>query len=208
MRLAVQSGATPSKVADKVSIRDLQVFASAIVFLQNLGVPPADPGVQFGDAAKANRDGSGITPLGMKVPVGGLQAVAPEFGAWLAMHLVNGVDDSANNSTIDGSPLAYGALQWEDYTGAAPVMLDAKVHAGAFGFALDDAHTAAFVSGATFNATAGNYVGALKLFATRAPSTTVDGMVTGVAELGPISGRSLFVSAPTATMAGIYFVKY
>ena len=37
---------------------------------------------------------------------------------------------------------------------------------------------------------------------------TVDGMLTGVSELGPIINRSLFVNAPTATTAGVYFVTY
>jgi hypothetical protein len=36
----------------------------------------------------------------------------------------------------------------------------------------------------------------------------VDGMLTGVSELGPIVNRSLFVNAPTAATAGVYFVKY
>ena len=208
MRVAVQSGAMPSKIADLVSTVDLNVFDNAVLFLQKLDVPPAPPGAQFGEAAKANRDGTGITSLGMKVPVGGLQAVNAGPDTWFAMHLTTGVDDSANNSTIDGSPTVYGALTWDDYTGGASVTLDAKVHQGSFGFALDDGRTAAFVTGATFNATAGNYVGSLAFIASRAPSMKVDGMLTGVSELGPIINRSLFVNAPTATMAGVYFVKY
>src|SRR5262249_17984679 len=87
MRVAVQSGATPSKIADLVSIRDLNVFDSKVLFLRNLTVPPTPPGAQFGDAAIANRDGSSITALGMKVPVGGLQAVNPGPDTWFAMEL-------------------------------------------------------------------------------------------------------------------------
>lgn len=208
MRLPVTSGATATKIADKVSTRDLQVADNAILFLQNLIVPPKPPGVQFGDAAKANRDGSNITALGMKVPVGGLQSVNPGPNTWFAMHLTASTDDSATNAPIDGSPPAFGALAFEDYTGAAAVTLDAKVHQGSFGFAADDGRTAAFVTGATFDATAHNYVGALALIASRQPSMKVDGKVAGVSEIGPIIGRSLFVNAPTATMAGVYFVKY
>jgi hypothetical protein len=137
-----------------------------------------------------------------------LQAVNPGPDTWFAMHLNTSVDDSATNTPIDGSSAVYGALSFEDYTGAAAVTLDAKVHAGAFGFALDDGRTAAYVTGATWNATAKNYVGSLALIAARSPSTKVDGILTGVAELGPIIARSMFVSAPTATMAGVYFVKY
>ncbi len=208
MRVAVQTGATPSKVADNVSIRDLQVMDSQILFLQNLMTPPTPPAIQFGDAAKANRDGTGITPLGMKTPVGGLQAVNPGPATWFAMHLTGSTDESAANTPIDGSLAAVGALAWDDYTGAASITLDAKVHQGAFGFALDDGRTAAFVTGATWNATATNYVGSLAFIAARLPSMKVDGMLAGVSELGPIISRSLFVNAPTATMAGVYFVKY
>ncbi|HXU73899.1 MAG TPA: hypothetical protein VN947_31480 [Polyangia bacterium] len=203
VRVQAKSGAAPAAVGDNISIRDLQVTDSAIVFLQNV-----DDKGQFGDAAKAARDGSGITALGMKANVGGLRVVNPGPDTWFAMQLTAAVDDSANNSTIDGSPAMYGALAWYDYTGGAAVALDAKVHAGTFSFALDDGRTAAFVSGATFNATAGNYVGALKRIAARAPSMTVDGMLSGVSELGPIVGRALFVNAPTATTAGVYYVKY
>lgn len=203
MRVAVTSGATPSKVGDKISSSDVNITDSALVLLQNV-----DDKGQFGDVVKANRDGTGITPLGMKANVGGLAVVNPGPATWFAMHLTAAVDDSATNSTINGSPAIYGGLAWADYTGAAEIALDAKAHAGTFAFAADDGRTAAFVTGATFNATAGNYVGSLALIAARLPSMKVDGMLTGVSELGPIVNRSLFVNAPTATMAGVYFVKY
>ena len=86
--------------------------------------------------------------------------------------------------------------------------LDATAHAGTFVFAADDGRTAAFVGGAAWNATAMNYVGALKFLAARQPSMTVDGMLAGVSEVGTIVGRALFVNAPTATTAGVYYVKY
>ncbi|HWE28204.1 MAG TPA: hypothetical protein VHB97_09390 [Polyangia bacterium] len=208
MRVAVQSGATPSKVADKVSIRDVQVMDNAILFLQNLAAPPMPPAIQFGDAAVAQRDGTGITALGTKVPVGGLMAVNPGPDTWFAMHLAMSTDDSATHTPIDGSLPALGSLMWADYTGGAEKTLDATVHQGAFGFALDDGRTAAFVTGAAWNATANNYVGSLAFIAARAPSMKVDGMLSGVSELGPIVARSLFVNAPAAATAGVYFVKY
>ena len=206
MRVAVKSGAVPSKIADMVSILDLQVFDNAVLFLQNLAVPPAT-GAQYGDAAMSKRDGTGITALGTKVPVGGLQAVNAGPDTWFSMFLTAGADDAVN-TPIDGSPAVTGKLTWVDYTGAAAATLDTTVHAGSFGFALDDGRTAAFVTGAAFNATAHNYVGALKFLAARDPATAVDGKVTGVSELGPIINRSLFVNAPTATTAGVYFVTY
>jgi hypothetical protein len=203
MHAAVSAGATPAKVGDKISMPDLTINDSSLVFLQNV-----DDVGKFGDAAVSDIDGANIKPLGMKCNVGGLAAVNPGPDTWFAMQLTAAVDDSATNSTIDGSPAIYGALAFYDYTGAAVVALDAKVHAGMYSFAADDGRTAAFVTGATFNATAGNYVGALAFIAARAPSMKVDGMLAGVSELGPIVNRSLFVNAPTATMAGVYFVKF
>jgi hypothetical protein len=203
MHAAVTSGATPNKVGDKISMPDLHVNDSSLVFLTNV-----DNVGQFGDGASSDIDGGNIKMLGTKCNVGGLAAVNPGPATWFAMQLTAAVDDSATNSTIDGSPAIYGALSFYDNNGGAAVALDAKVHAGTYSFAADDGRTAAFVTGATFNATAGNYVGALSLIAARLPSMKVDGMLTGVSELGPIVNRSLFVNAPTATMAGVYFVKY
>ena len=200
--MQAQSGATPTAVGDKISILDLQVTDSALVFLQNV-----DDLGQFGDAAMAARDGTGITALGMKVNVGGLRVVNPGPDTWFAMHLTGAAADMTN-TPIDGSPAITGGLAWADYTGAAELALDTTVHAGAFGFALDDGRTAAFVTGAAWNAAAGNYVGSLAFIAARQPAMKVDGMLTGVSELGPIIGRALFVNAPTAATAGVYYVKY
>ena len=203
MRVAVQGGATPGKVGDKISSADVFIMDSALVLLQNV-----DDLGQFGDVVKANRDGSNMTPLGMKANVGGLRAVNPGPGSWSALHLSGAAaDPMATNVPIDGSLTVYGSLAFADGAGNGESSLDAKVHAGAFAFA-DDGRTAAFVSGAAWNATANNYVGALGLIAVRAPSMKVDAMLSGVSELGPITGRGLFASAPTATPAGVYYVKY
>ena len=172
-------------------------------------MPPAPPGAQFGDAAKANRDGTGITSLGMKVPVGGLQAVNPGPDTWFAMHLTTGVDDSANNST--DRRLA-GGLRRADVgrlhgrarrsrstrrcTRARSASRRRRPHRG-----LRHRRDVQRDGAATTSAS-------LAFIAARAPSMKVDGMLTGVSELGPIINRSLFVNAPTATMAGVYFVKY
>ena len=203
MHVAVTAGATPNKVGDKISMLDVNINDNSLVFIQNV-----DNLGQFGDAARTDLDGSNPTALGTKANVGGLAAVNPGPDTWFAMQLTAAVDDSATNSPIDGSAAIYGALAFYDYTGGAAVALDTKVHAGAFAFAADDGRTAAFVKGATFDATAKNYVGSLAFIAARAPSMTVDGMLTGVSELGPIVGRSLFVNAPTATTAGVYYVTY
>ena len=72
---------------------------------------------------------------------------------------------------------------------------DAEVAAAGFAFS-DDGRDAVYVTGAAWNMAANNYLGSLAFLATRAASTKIDGMVTGVTELGPITNRSLFVNAP------------
>lgn len=201
MRAAVASGAAPSKVGDKISMPDLFVADSALVLLENV-----DDLGQFGDAARANRDGTSITPLGMKAAVGGLRAVNPGPDTWFAMHLTSAALDMTNVA-IDGTPPITGGLAFADYTGMAEVALDATVHQSAFAFS-DDGRDAVFVTGATYNANASNWVGSLAFLATRAPSTKIDGMLTGVSELGPVSSRTLFVNAPAAATAGVYYVTY
>ncbi|MDB4967738.1 MAG: hypothetical protein JWN44_3427 [Myxococcales bacterium] len=203
LRANVKAGATPVKVGDKISSADLNVLDNALVLVRNV-----DDLGEFGEAVKANRDGSNIQSLGMMVPVGGLNVVNPGPGTWFAMHLNTAVKDpTAANVPVNGSAALYGALSFEDNGGAA-VTLDAKVHAGAFSFAADDGRTAAFVTGATWNATAKNYVGALQVIAARDPNAKIDGKVSGCSELGPIVGRGLFVNAPTASPAGVYYVTF
>ncbi|MGZ3429057.1 MAG: hypothetical protein ACXVCV_20535, partial [Polyangia bacterium] len=199
-RAAVAAGATPAHVADKVSLADLAATGDALVFLQNVD----DVGA-FGDAATAALDGSGVKTLGTKAPVGGLR-VGAAGSSWYALHLT-GAAAVAANTPIDGSPAITGGLAFVAGGSAADVSLDATVHQGAFGFS-DDGLAAVFAAGATWDATAKNWLGALSFIATGAPSTKIDGTVAGVSELGPIAGRSLFVSAPGASPAGIYFVRY
>lgn len=207
MRVAVMANATPSKVADLVSIIDLQVMDNALLFLRNIGIPGMPPKGQFGDAAKANRDGTNITALGLKVPVGGLRAVNPGPNTWFAMHLANSVDDGGTNTPINGSPPVTGKLMWADYMGGSELQIDAIGHQGAFEFS-DDGRDVVFVGAAAWSATPMNYAGALKFLATRAPMTNINGNLAGVTELGPVSSRALFVNAPGATPAGVYYVTY
>jgi hypothetical protein len=196
----VGAGAMPNKIGTAISLTDLRIVDGAVVLLQNV-----DAMGQFGDAVRARRDGSGLTALGTKVNVGGLVAVNPGPDTWFAMHLTGAT--ASTSQPADGSLPLTGALAWDDYLGGNERTLDPAVHAGSFAFS-DDGRDVVFVGGASFNATAGNFTGALKLLATRAPMSSIDGAVAGVSEVGPIVSRALFVNAPGATPAGIYFVKY
>jgi hypothetical protein len=200
MHCTVGAAAAPNKVASGVSLADLRIVDGAIVMLENV-----DGQGQLGDAARAKRDGSGLVPLGTKVNVGGVLTVNPGPNTWFAMHLTGAA--AAMNLPADGSLPVTGGLAWDDYRGGNEITLDPTVHAGTFAFS-DDGRDAVYVGGATFNSTVGNFTGALKLLATRAPQTSIDGGLAGVSEVGPIVQRALFVNAPGATPAGIYFVKY
>ncbi len=202
MHAPVTAGATATKIGDKISNVDMQITDTALVFLQNV-----DAVGGFGDAATSALDGSNITPLGMTVNIGGLRVVNPGPATWFAMHLTGAAADTvATDVPIVGAPML-GGLGFDDNTGAAEVALDPKVAAAGFAFS-DDGRDAVYLTGATWNMAANNYVGSLAFLATRAPSMKIDGMLTGVTELGPIINRSLFVNAPAATTAGVYYVKY
>ncbi len=199
-RAAVGAAAAPTHVADKASLVDLAVTQNALVFLQNV-----DDVGGFGDAATAALDGSGVKALGTKSPVGGLR-VAVAGSSWYALHLT-GAATVAGNAPIDGSPAIAGALAFVDGAAAADTSLDAAVHASAFGFS-DDGLATVYAGGAAWDATAKNWLGALTFIADNAPATKIDAKLAGVSEIGPIGGRSLFVSAPGASPAGVYFVRY
>jgi hypothetical protein len=201
MHAGVSASPTAAMVGTNISIVDVRIVDGALVLLQNV-----DNLGQFGDAARAKRDGSSLAALGTKVNVGGLMAVNPGPATWFALHLT-GAAISATNSPIDGSLPLTGALAWDDYSGAAELTVDPTVHAGAFAFS-DDGRDVVYAGGAAFDATASNYLGALKFLATRAPGTPIDGALAGVSEIGPIVSRALFVNAPGATPAGVYFVQY
>ena len=81
------------------------------------------------------------------------------------------------------------------------------MHAGQYQFS-DDGYVLLYVGNAVYQATAFNYVGSLQLFQTNNNIGPQTPMLDGVAELGPIGDRSLFVSAPGAMVPGMYFVKY
>ena len=108
MHVAVTTGATPAKIADKISMPDLHVNDSTLVGLTNV-----DDLGQFGDAFKSDIDGSNMVALGMKANVGGLQAVNPGPDTWFAMQLSTAAIDMTN-VPIDGSPAITGALAWYD----------------------------------------------------------------------------------------------
>jgi hypothetical protein len=189
-------------VADKVSTLDLHITDGALVLLENV-----DDLGQFGDAFRTGLDGSAPVALGMKANVGGLQVVNPAAGTWFALHLSGAAVDTGGMGTVDNSAPILGALSFADPFDATETAVGPTVHASEFGFS-DDGRAAVVVTGATYSAAATNYTGALGFIATRAPGTIIPGKVAGVSEVSAIHARKLFVNAPGATPAGVYYVTY
>jgi hypothetical protein len=71
----------------------------------------------------------------------------------------------------------------------------------------DDGSFAVYAGGVAWNAAAINYVGTLYVYDVPAASKVAT-TLTGVSEVAPITGRSLYVNAPTAATPGVYKVTY
>jgi hypothetical protein len=197
LHVHIAPGATPNKVGDNISTVDLHPTSGALVLLQNV-----DAKGVFADAAWGALDGSGVVKLGTGANVGNLAVVDSATG-WSALHLTGAT--LRTDKPIDNGKTIVGGLAFASSSG--DTALDAAVRAGEFAFS-DDGGALAFIGGATFNATASNYVGALTFVATHASATKIAGKLSGSSELGPIVNRTLFVNAPTAAPAGVYFVTY
>lgn len=200
MHAAIKSGSTATKVGDSVSLPDLRITDSALVFLQHV-----DATGTTGDVYTSNLDGSSPVALGMKANTGGLQLINPVAKSWYAIHLTGATAD-ATNVPIVGTPTT-GALSLSVSGATTDTVLDSTVGASQYAFS-DDGHDVIYVSKASWYSPVANYVGTLELVDLRTPATPIPGGVAGVTELGPVSNRALFVNAPAASPAGVYYIKY
>jgi hypothetical protein len=116
-------------------------------------------------------------------------------------------DSTANLRFVDGSRPVVGALAYGPELGKPELVLNTKVHVGQYQFS-DDGYLILYVGDVQYQTSAFNYVGSMHLFQTNNNIGPVIPMLDGVAELGPIVERTLFVSAPGATVPGMYLVKY
>jgi hypothetical protein len=140
--------------------------------------------------------------------------LGPDLPPPVLANLINAVQDrdsSMNNAaarTIAGSPRITGPLAFGVDAQSNELILDPLVKQGGFSFS-DDGYVLGYAGGAVWNDNAGDYVGTLQLFDTRNDVGIVAAPIDGVAQIGPIRNRALFVSAPAnKTSAGIWFVKY
>jgi hypothetical protein len=202
MHLAVAGGGSPTKIADAASTLDVHPVMGGLVFMQNV-----DDMGQFGDAVRGGRDGSAPTPLGSKVPVGGLTLVTPKGGGTsFLMPVLTMASTDKSKKLVDGAPATVGGLALLGSGGAANLSVDPSVRVGQFEVA-DDLGSVAYAGGVAFDSTVNNYFGAL-YHVDAAAGMKSDALLQGVTEVGPVVGRSLFVNAPKASTPGVYFVKY
>jgi hypothetical protein len=112
--------------------------------------------------------------------------------------------------TIDGSASVVGGLGFargDVLGGGAERLVASNVKADLFGFS-DDGYVLAYVDGVKYSTKALNHVGTLRLAPTIADTSPVTPKLDGVSELGPVVQRGLFVTAPTASPPGTYYVHY
>lgn len=200
MHMPVATGASATMIDTKVSLSDFNVLDQGLVFLDGL-----DTNGTSGTAVFTALDGSAKISYGSLVPVGGLQVVEPSKTQWFSMHLTNSKADTGN-APITGKALT-GSVEFDGSTAMMPVVLDTASFAGGFEFS-DDGGVGIFIGAETFNMLGSSYAGELNFILATAPATKIDAKLAGVSELGTVSKRTLFVSAPGAMAPGVYYVKY
>jgi hypothetical protein len=220
---------TPNFIGTRVSTQDFAFFQHRMVMIRNV-----DSSGTGGEMVSAELDGSSLVVLAEGAMLGGLRQSnpipSPPPGSKIKtgpIDLTPSIPPPVNavltNAARVLDPTSGTGLAYAPLNGSSPVVgelsfsvgvntllgvLDPEVHAGNSRFS-DDGYVLAYVSGAKWMANPiGNFVGTLKLQPTIVDTNPIQPKLDGVAELGPISQRAMFVSAPANAHAGIYYVKY
>jgi hypothetical protein len=219
---------TVNLIGTRISTVDFNFFQDRFLYIRNVD----DQGVA-GEMVSANLDGSNPIVLGENVMVGGLRQSSPnpvtapgtkdkfapvDLSPSLP-HPINAVLTNAQRqidpssafgsayAPINDSSEIVGELSFGFTINTRMGVIDPAVHAGMFRFS-DDGYVLAYAGGAQWNSSVSNFVGSLKLQPTITDTNPIQPQLDGVAEMGPISQRSMFVSAPANAKPGIYFVKF
>jgi hypothetical protein len=210
----------------RASTIDLYFTLDRLVYLRDI-----DTTGDSGDMVSVNFDGSDPQPMAPRVATGQVQiAYPPPIGGPLQRppgfynpgppdlsmpptpplfaNLTGAARDrSANVNIVNGTPPVTGALAFGRQLGGPELTINSNVHVGQFQFS-EDGFLLLYVGDAKYNAKAFNYVGSLQVFQTTIDTHPTVPMMDGVAEMGPVSNGALFLSAPSAAMPGLYFVKF
>jgi hypothetical protein len=209
---------TMTPIDTHVSMKDVSFAGDQLMYLRNL-----DSRGDSGDLVQAGLDGANPLLVATGVATGEVRVAypppppppgPPQRHSDMAMGpprpvLANltGVQRMKSTIPVDGSRPLSGALAFAPLERAAEVTLNSSVHTGTFAFS-DDSFVLAYAADAHYNPTALNWVGRLELFQTLEDVGLSPVSLDGVSEIGPIVNRAMFVSAPSAGVPGLYFVKY
>jgi hypothetical protein len=212
--------ATPHLVGSRFSSSDFNFVGDRLVEVANV-----DGYGAAGDMTSMGFDGSGPFVIARGVPVGGIRTANPnpimmpdkgtkfgplDLGTFVPppvfANLTSATRDTMN-MPLNQSNSILGALSFGTSIDGPEGVLDPSVHEGIFEFS-DDSYVLAYVGGAAWDDTAANYVGTLHFFGTLPGVTASPQTLDGVAELGPIRDKALFVNAPSNATPGVYFIKF
>ncbi len=223
VKLPPAGNGQPHLVTTRGSTVDFDFVQDRLVQIRNV-----DGYGATGDMTSMLEDGASPFTIAHGVPLGGIQSANPnpitvptkgprfgplDLGTFVAppvfANLVNTVRDTTNMPLDITQSLLVGALSFGTSTTGLEGVLDPAVHEGTIRFS-DDGYTLAYVGGVVWDDNASNYVGTLRFFGTVPGVGTLAPKLDGVAQLGPIVDRAMFVNAPVATVSapGVYFLKF
>jgi hypothetical protein len=221
LKLPPAGDGVPHLIGQRISTVDLSFLQGKLLLVRNVD----DTGAT-GDAVIANLDGTDVRPIASGIALGGLLSAAPAPVNPMQHHGIytgpldlsvpvypplfanlTGAQNDLTHLPISGASTVTGPLAFSRSLSEAELPLDPMAHSGQIEFS-DDGYVLAYAGGVTWSDNARNYTGKLNLYPTlgTADITPVD--LTGVSELGPIYNHALFVNAPDANPAGVYYIKY
>jgi len=218
----------PNLIGTRISTQDFYFFQDRFLYIRNVD----DVGVG-GELVSAQLDGSKPIVLAEGAQLGGLRQsnpipaqppgskikegpvdLSPSIPPPVNAVLTNAqrvIDPSSSfgvpYAPINGSSSVVGELSFGVGVLSRLGVIDHAVHAGMARFS-DDGYTLGYAGNAAWSDTVSNFVGTLKLQPTVVDVSPNQPKLDGVAEMGPIVQRSMFVSAPANSKPGIYFIKF
>jgi hypothetical protein len=215
---------TPQIIGARISSADFTFYNDRFYYVRNV-----DETGTAGELVSAEMDGSNPVVMASGVKLGSLQMTAPQRANTGSNSSIEAHDltfsqppplfasltaaqrmlDSSNLDLMpmNNSSSVLGALSFGTLAAGPEGVINAAVHDGMFRFS-DDGSTLGYVGDAAWSDDVVNFIGQLRLQPTIIDRAPPDPNLDGVAEMGPIRDRALFVSAPANAKPGIYFIKF